>query len=113
MLARVYVEHDKWEEAAAVYNALASRTSNYNEPSVNLNTRLDLFRMAKLQVSIALSVDLSVVNSVTYQLHWSAQASALHPQQSHTDLSHFSLYVTSTAFNKHETPLYAALLSAV
>lgn len=51
MLARVYVEHDKWEEAAAVYNALASRTSNYNEPSVNLNTRLDLFRMAKLQVT--------------------------------------------------------------
>lgn len=65
MLARVYVEHDKWEEAAAVYNALASRTSNYNEPSVNLNTRLDLFRMAKLQVSISLSVDLSVFNSAT------------------------------------------------
>lgn len=51
MLARVYVEHDKWAEAAAVYNALASRTSQYNEPSVNLDTRLDLFRMARLQVT--------------------------------------------------------------
>ena len=65
MLARVYVEHDKWEEAAAVYNALASRTSNYNEPSVNLNTRLDLFRMAKLQVDLLSHLpDFGVIISV-------------------------------------------------
>lgn len=50
MLARVYIHNDMLAEAAAVYNALASRTSGYGGANIDLDKRLQLFELALMQV---------------------------------------------------------------
>ena len=54
MLARVYIHNDMLAEAAAVYNALASRTSGYGGANIDLDRRLQLFELALMQVWVLL-----------------------------------------------------------
>ena len=50
-LAKLYIERYQYGEAAAVYEALATRKQGLGDQSVDLASRLDLYQSAVLQVN--------------------------------------------------------------
>ncbi len=49
ILARLYIERDRFEAATAVYAALAERRSGLGDAAVQLDERLDRLQAAELQ----------------------------------------------------------------
>lgn len=55
MLAKIYIHaegNDCLEAAAAVFNALATRANGHSSNAVSLEKRLELFRLAEMQVRL-------------------------------------------------------------